>query len=814
MPDKKYTKLARNLLVAGSTVGALGWGAWQASRARFLPKTKGVLKLAGLQAPVEVLRDSWGVPHLYAQNTADLFFAQGFVQAQDRFWQMELQRRTAAGRLAEIFGETALPADKFLRKLELYRTAEKNYLYITENENPLLLERFAAGVNAFLAQQRYPFEIMLLRYQPEPWQPVHTLSWLNVMALGQSNNFWTELGRAELVRTVGPELAAKLEPGQQAGHPLIVPHGVDYTGTDFEKILTEYSKLADLLAAVRAPGASNNWVVDGTKSVTGRPLLANDPHIGAQMPGVFYAMQLSAPDFEVGGATVPGVPGVILGRNRHISWGVTNTMADTQDAFIEKADPHNPRRYEYKGEWLDFETHWEEIRVKGQSTVRQEQFRSVHGPIISEFALDKSGAADAGSSQNSPVALAWSLYEKPLSFEGIIETNQAQNWPEFRAAMKKCGFPSLNFVYADTAGNIGYQYTGVVPLRKKGDGLLPNPGHTGEYDWDGFIEFENLPHLFNPPTHFIATANNRVVNQDYPYLLSNEYLSSARASRIRQLLTAQEKFSSEDFRRMMNDRVTLNGLRFARVVAGLGLEAKDAYETKALALLTAWNGNLTAESVAGALYHVVLNKFLRIIFEPQVGEKATDFLLGVGNGGTSQVTAMVGLSGPHVMSFIERGDTSILPAGLTYQAAMQQALTYGVSWLRGKFGNDLKDWQWGKLHQITWSHVMGAKPPLDLLFNRGPLSFGGDADTLFQGSYAPRQDIFVANAGTPAWRLIADMSQLDHDQIAVTGGQSGSPFSPHYTDLLDGWFSAETHPLPFTRAAVTQASVATLRLEP
>ncbi len=802
----------RNLLLAGGALGVLGYSAWRAGRTRFNSKIEGTLRLEGLRAVVEVIRDKWGVPHLYAESLEDLFFAQGFVQAQDRFWQMELQRRTAAGRLAEIFGEPALVADRFLRRFELYREGERGYQWLMKHEDTMPLDRFAAGVNAFIALKKLPLEFSLLRYKPESWTPVDSVAWSNVVTFGQSNNFVTELARAEVLRAVGPEMAAKLELWPQPGHPLTIPPDANYGGANFASILEEYSKLTDLVGLTKAGGGSNSWVVDGTKSVTGLPLFANDPHLAMQLPGVFYAMHLYAPDFEVIGATIPGLPGVVLGHNREIAWGVTNTMADIQDAYIEQIDPLNPRRYQYKGEWLEFETRFEEIKVKGGPTVRQEQFRSVHGPIVSEFAAGGTVAADGGSVQGAPVSLCWTLYQANYSLQGLLDLNRAQNWEEYRAALKNRPYPSLNFTYADVKGNIGYQYAGLIPIRAKGLGLLPNPGHTGEYDWQGFIPFEELPHLYNPATHYLFTANNKVVDDAYPQYLGGDYLHGARAERIRQLLTAKEKLTVADFNAMFIDVLSLTGLRLVPHLTRLN--ATDSLERRVLAMLATWDGQLGAESVGACLYEVILGKLLRLILEPQLGSVATNHYLGVSEGGISALTALSSKAGPHLIGFLERDDPSVLPTGLSWEAALQKALSSAVSWLRSKFGDELKGWEWGKLHQMEFNHVLGAKQPLDRIFNRGPHPIGGDADTIFQTAYAFKEGQFTANGGTPGWRMIADLSNWENSLMTVTGGQSGSPFSPHYADLIEPWLEGELHPMLFSRETLARYTAGTLKLEP
>lgn len=808
-------KMGRNLWLAGGAgaLGLLGYGAWQAGRTRFSPKITGTLNLEGLHAGVEVIRDQWAVPHLYAESLDDLFFAQGFVQAQDRFWQMELQRRMAAGRLAEIFGEPALVADRFLRRFELYREAEKSYQWTLQHGDTMPLERFAAGVNAFIALKKLPIEFSLLRYKPEAWTAIDSIAWSNVMTFGQSNNFPTELARAEVLRVAGPELAAKLDLSAQPGEPLTIPPEASYSGVDFTKIFEEYGKLTELLGLAKAGSGSNSWAVDGAKSVTGKPLLSNDPHLAMQIPGVFYAMHLHAPDFEVVGATVPGLPGVLLGHNRHIAWGVTNTMADIQDLFIEKIDPLNPRRYEYKGEWLDFEARFEEIKVKGKAApVRQEQFRSVHGPVISEFALGGTVATNGNKAQGAPVSLCWSLYHKPISIEVILDLNRARNWQEYQAALKNWHYPSLNFTYADVEGNIGYQYTGLIPIRAKGWGLLPNPGYTGEYDWQGFIPFEELPQTYNPPAHYVVTANNTVIDQDYFYDLPGDYLNGSRAARIRQLLTAKEQLAVADFQKMHTDVLSLDGPRLATYLTRLNLS--DNLERRAQATLATWDGYLTAESVGGCIYQVTLGKLLRLVIEPQLGSVATNHYLGVSEGGLAALTAISSKAGPRLLGFLEKNDTSVLPPGQSWDEVLQKAFSSAVSWLRQKLGEDLKGWEWGKLHQMPFNHVLGAKQPLDKIFNRGPYPIGGDADTVFQTAYAFKDGEFTANGGTPGWRMIADLGNWENSLMTITGGQSGSPFSPHYADMIEPWLSGELFPMLFSRETLAQHTAGTLKLQP
>jgi penicillin amidase len=756
-----------------------------------------------------VVRDKWGVPHIYAANIEDLLFAQGFVHAQERFWQMEFQRRLITSRLAEVIGEAALTADVTMRRFDLKRVAQQNYDAMSGEEHAYLAA-YTAGINAFLKLKKLPLEFSILRYKPEDWQPLDCLLTSSLNTVAQSGNFEAELLRARLVQKVGVEKAFKLEPFETRDLPLIKPVGADYSGIDFEKMMNEFSRLHELTNVTGAANGSNNWVVDGEKSVTRKPLLANDPHITTTMPGVWYEMHLHAGDLDVAGVTLPGTPFVVLGHNRHIAWGVTNTMADYQDGFIEKVDPANPKRYEYKGEWREFESRNEVIRIKGQPAMHKEFFQSVHGPLMSDFSPN-APYSENGSVHEKAVAVCWTLYEPSRILRAVIKMNRATNWDEFREAMRDWDTPSMNFVYADTAGNIGYQYAGKIPIRGKGTGTLPSPGHTGEYDWVGFIPFEELPSIFNPETHYIVTANQQVVGNDYPYHLSSEYLGGWRARRIRQLLTAKEKLSLEDFRRIQADQYTEPGHTFARLIESV--EPKDEWQRRALGYFHTWDGQLTSTSVAGSLYKMTIYKLLRQLLIPLLGEPLTDKYMGVGEG-LAVINVFSGLPGPMVIRLIEKNDTWLLPEGQTWAEAMSQALSNAIAELRKRLGDDMSGWEWGKLHQAKSEHILGAVKPLDRVFNRGPQPIGGDTDTVWQTGYSGKDGDFSANGPTASFRGLYDLSDLDRSLIGITGGQSGSPFSPHYFDQAEQWINGELHPMLFNRAELAANAEGTLTLTP
>ncbi|HYN87161.1 MAG TPA: penicillin acylase family protein, partial [Ardenticatenaceae bacterium] len=541
-----FTALVSLLLLLVVVGGFLGWWAFWRPR----PQVNGSIRVAGLQAPVEVLRDEWGVPHIYAQNEHDLFFAQGYVHAQDRLWQMDLQRRIGMARLSEIFGEDGLETDRFLRTIGTNRAARADVANL-DPQSLAILEAYAAGVNAFLESHRsnLPIEFRILRYSPELWQPADTAAWAKMMQWSLSSNWEDELFRARLVAELGEPQAADLMALYPEGAPLILPEGVD-----------TYSRLgAPRVAAARMLGdlgfgsgdslGSNNWVVSGAKSTTGRPILANDPHLGIRMPSIWYEIGLHAPGLNAVGASLPGIPALVIGHNDHIAWGMTTLQVDVQDLYIERLNPDNPAEYEVDGRFEPFDIVREEIHVSGRAEPEILEVRvGRHGPLIN----------DVLEGAERPTAFRWLAVAEPSTLLATIgPLIRASTWEEFTAALETWDAPGQNFVYADDQGNIGYYGAARVPIRAQGTGDVPAPGWDGSHDWEGFIPFEEMPHAFNPPEGFIATANNKPVPDDYPFHLGSAWAAPYRQQRIVTLLTAKDKLSLEDMRAIQADIVSL-----------------------------------------------------------------------------------------------------------------------------------------------------------------------------------------------------------------------------------------------------------------
>jgi penicillin amidase len=799
-------KQVRNVGLAAGVLTGLAGAGYYWLRTRYLPQTKGMIKLTGLSAPVEVIRDHWGVPHIYAKTESDLYFAQGFVHAQDRLWQMDFQRRLVAGRLAEVLGEKALPVDRWMKILGMRRAAEGD-LSILPQEARTVIDAYNAGVNAWIARGLFPLEFTLLRYKPEPWTALDSLSWGKMMAWTLSVNWEAELLRAQLIAILGPEVAAELEPGPVSDEPFVIP-----PGTDYSKIGTTASKRAKSARKLSGPPASgglgsNNWVLSGSRTTTGKPLLANDMHLQMSIPAIWYESHLVGGDLELSGVTFPGVPGIVAGHNRDVAWGFTNGFPDVQDLYMEhiRRTDDGQVQYEYQGEWLDAEVHQEPIRVKGKETVNQEVIVTRHGPIINQLAPDLSG--------ETPLALHWTAYDPEQLFSALYQMNRAHNCLEFKEALRTWGTPSQNTVYADTQGNIAYTLTGRVPIRPKGDGRVPVPGWTGEYEWSGFIPFDELPHLYNPPEGFIATANNRTVDGSYPYFLSTDYISSNRVTRIIELIKARPKLDLAAIQDMHFDQVSPHARSIARILSTL--KTDDPELKIVIDAMGKWDGNLSPDSPEASVYEVFYRRLVLLINSGSLGDLAVRYL----GKGPVPLLAETSIFGEHAMEWIISWlkDQASARRGTkkarSRDELLSKALRETVDELKHRFGPSMDSWAWKKLHRIRFSHTLGSVKPLDQLFNRGPYPVGGDSNTIWNtatGYYDLSVDAMVG----PPHRFIADLGDLDHCFGILTPGQSGHPFSKHYADQIKAWFTRGYHPMIFNRKELEGTTEDTLTLLP
>lgn len=773
---------------------------WPLGRLR-LPQVNGSLVMPALEAPVEILRDKWGVAHIYAQNIQDVVFAQGFVHAQERLWQMDLIRRVVSGRVADVLGSAALPTDQGMRTLSLYKTAQQEARLVS-GELAGLLESYCLGVNTWIelacAKHKLPLEFMLLGYEPEPWQVSDSLGWGKMMCWTLAVNWQSELYRSQLVRRLGANRAGELEIDIDRAWAVILDLGQAISG----------GRSADATRLYSGPHAgegvgSNNWVVAGSRSATGMPLLANDMHLELTTPGLWYENHLAAGEFEVTGVTMPGVPMVIAGHNRQVAWGFTDGCPDTQDLYEEHV--RHPEgvgwEYEFKGEWLPVDVRMEVIKVKGGPDVEHEVLTTRHGPLINYLFKD-------AFPDSPPLALRWTALDPGRSFEAFLDMDRARDCLEFRQALRNFDDPAQNVVYADTRGNIAYSLNGRVPLRAKGDGSVPAPGWTGEYEWSGYIPFEGMPHLFNPPGGLIATANNQIQRPVYPYFLGRDYLVSDRAGRILELLGAREKIDLAYIQEMHSDQLSLSARAFARVVAGLQITDPELVEV--VRRMAAWDGRLAADDPLACVYQLAIRHALRILLEHHLGEFGTR-LQGAG--------PFAGQWPEHAWEWFVRlleqpeSPWFNLGNGECRDDVLKRALLLAIKDLKAKFGLRLQDWKWGRLHRLTFNHVLGKQKPLDHLFSIGPFPIGGDGTTIWS-SYSSWNDLKPRPVVGPPFRFIADLGDLEHCWGVLVPGQSGNPFSRHFKDGVKPWFAGQYHPMLFRRDEVEQALEARLVLAP
>ena len=776
-----------------------------AAIAQGLPEAGETLQFSTLQSPVTVYRDEYGVPQIYADNLHDLFFAQGYVQAQDRLFQMDFQRRVGTGTLSEVLGEATLETDRFLRTLGTNRAAAKD-LEVMSEETLSDLQAYADGVNAFISanQDSLPLEFRILGYKPQPWEPLHSVVWGKMMAWNLGGNWETELMRARLLDTMGAEKTADLLPHYPLSGPFIIPPEVksyaSLDAIDFDKVMAVKS----LLKATDPDIGSNNWVVAGSRTTTGKPLVANDPHLGMQIPSIWYLVGLHGGGLDVVGASLAGAPGVVIGHNDRIAWGVTNVGPDVQDLFLEKVNPDNPNQVEFQGKWEDVQVVEERIAVKGQAEPVVETVRITrHGPIMNAV-TSKIGE------EAQPMAFRWTALDSGKLFKSVLKIDQAQNWEEFRSALRDWSVPSQNFVYADVDGNIGYQMPGQIPIRAKGDGTVPVPGWTGEYEWTGTIPFDELPSVYNPEVGYVATANNQVVPDSYPYLISTEWAAPYRAERIVELIESKDKLSPDDFAAIQGDIHPIPTDSFVPLLGAIDLSGASKEAQKAQEMMLAWDRKMDADAPEPLIYETYVRKLAQETFGDELaasGDEALteDYLSSHRNDYTQTLER---LAGEPTNAWWDDVRTSPVEGA---NDIVTRAFEAAVAELQASYGQAPDRWQWGKPHFANFDHlVFGEVSPLNSIFNR---SIPARGTNFTVNAASPAYDTLAMDAGA-SYRHIVDLSNLANSRFIHTTGQSGLAFNPHYDDLIPLWQNVEYLPMRFDRAEIEKSAKDVLVLEP
>lgn len=805
---------------------------------RSFPRVDGEISLSGLDGSVEILRDVSGVPHIYAGSTHDLFFAQGYAHAQDRFWQMDFWRHISGGRLSELFGESQLETDRFLRTLGWARVAQQEWETV-DAEGRLILEAYAEGVNAYLADHSgssLSLEYAVLNltnpgYRPEPWHPVHSLAWAKVMAWDLGENMDEEITRAILLRQFSPEQLAELYPPYPEDAPVIVPGPYPYAVSPAqrekapsllpEEALPALRRTGRAIAALQkllGPGGSgigsNNWVISGKRTASGSPILANDPHLAVQMPSIWYEAALHCMPqradcpYQVAGFTFAGAPGVIVGHTDRIAWGVTNVGPDVQDLFIERINPQNPNQYEYQGEWVDMQVLEETLQVAGGApeilTVRYTR----HGPIISEtYGMLEGFTGQAGIElpEQYAIALSWTALEPNTTFQAIWKLDQARDWEDFREAAASFNVPSQNLVYADVDGNIGYQMPGHIPLRSRGDGGLPAPGWSGDWEWQGYIPFEQLPHLYNPPEGFIVTANHAVVDSRYPYLITTDWDYGTRAIRIRELIEKTPRpLDLEAMAAIQGDNRNLNAAALTPLLLEIPLDEPQLEQARLI--LQDWDYQNALDSAPAALFEAFWKHLLAAAFHDELPE---DFWP---TGGGRWFTVIQRLAQDPDNPWWDDLRTQEREGR---DAIFRRAFGAAVAELSSLQSVDPRDWHWGGLHTVTFRNASLGKSgiaPIEALFNRGPYAASGGSGIVNATSYNAAKDYTVS--WLPSMRMIVDLGDLENSRAINTLGQSGHAYHAHYADMIEDWRAIRYHPMHWARSVIEAEAGGRLVLQP
>jgi penicillin amidase len=761
--------------------------------AAVLPRLDGeiMFPVSSIRAPrgVEIVRDRYGIPHIFADDDRDLFFAQGFVAAQDRLFQIDWWRRVGNGETAEVLGKEALEADRFARLVKYRGDMDAEWASYSPDTREIAVA-FTSGINAYIDHigKKLPIEFQILGYAPKKWQPEDILGRMSGIIM--SGNFQREVARARLIAGVGLDKARLLAPTDPV-RPFAPAPGLDLTGID-NHILAGYRAATKAIGFTPAKTQSNNWVVDGTRSASGFPLLASDPHRAIALPSLRYMVHLKSRNWNVIGAGEPALPGIALGHNENIAWGITIVGTDQADVFVEETNPADGTEYMVRDRWEKMKIIRENVTVKGEKEPVVVELRwTRHGPVLYQDAK-----------RNRAYALKWAGSEPGgAAYLGGLAVGRARNKKEFLAALKSWKIPSLNFAYAEkgTAANstIGWVAGGLVPIRKKHDGLLPVPGNGG-YEWQGFLPVSELPQKFNPPEGFVATANHNILPPGYQHEISYEFAPPYRFLRVTDRLQARKRFAREDFKSIQHDEISIPGQILTRLIKSV--EIKDEALKPFAEMLTEWDGSLSRESRAGPLYAVWLQELHKEFYKPHVPkELLKDLSL---------------LSGPPLLlAALEKPDKTWF--GDQPQESRDQLLrttfARAVERTQKLLPGDPLFWRWGKLHTVTFKHPLATLgQEYARAFNLGPIPRGGDVNTPNNTRY---DDRFHQVHGA-TYRHLFDLADWDRGLATNAPGQSGALGSPFYSNLLYRWAVAGYVPLYYSRGKIEEAAKHRLRLRP
>lgn len=843
-------------LVLVLLIGGVAFFAVHTVRASF-PQTSGEVSVPGVAAPVTVTRNALGVPDIYASSIEDLFFAQGYVHAQDRFWEMDIRRHITAGRLSELFGKDQVSTDAFLRTLGWRRIAEQEVTMLSERSRRIL-DAYSAGVNAYLADHRgdrlsLEYAVLGLQnpdYQPEPWVPADSVAWIKALAWELRSNMDDEIYRSIMSGTVGVDETEKLFPPYPfAKHRPIVEGGAVVNGV-FDQTAVANGGTAAASAPVQARAAlgsaakaakqleawlgeigpgigSNSWVVSGTKTITGQPLLANDPHLAPAMPSLWYQSGLHCTtrtddcNYDASGWTMSGLPGLFIGHNDQIAWGFTNLGPDVTDLVLQKVDGDS---YLLDGQQKAMTTRPEVIKVAGGEPVTITVRETVDGPIISDVAdIDTYTAVGATAPVPAPgstatkqappprgpgyaVALRWTALQPTPMFDAFDILNTAQDWDTFRKGAALFSAPAQNLIYADREGNIGYQAPGIIPIREGYDGKWPIPGWDSRYQWKGTIPFTALPSVLNPPEGWIVTANQAVIGPQYPFFITDDWSYGARSQRIVDLIEqATANGGVIDAERMRQIQMDAQNELASFLVPRLQQLPSVPGTEDAMALFDGWDFQQPEDSAPAAFFNAIWRQMVARMFDA-----AADTALIHASGGDRYWTVIENIwETPDDFWWDDKTTEAVETRDETIRASMLAA----IDELKGLQGSDPQGWRWGALHTLLLrNQTLGDSgiAPIEAIFNRGPIQTAGGESIVDATGWTPVDGYEVD--WVPSMRQVIDLSDFDSSTWVNLTGASGHAFNPNYADQVESWRTGKQYPWAFSADAVQSAATDTLTL--
>lgn len=762
---KKWLIVIAGIIAALALVAFIGF-TWFMNKSK--PVIDGELAVTILDQNVTVTRDEKGVPHIFAKTDADLYRAQGYVQAQDRLFQMDLARRQASGRLSEIIGEATINTDKHFRTFSLRNAAETS-LAAYDDESKQVLEWYAEGVNAFIAQAKesntLSYEFALLGYEPEEWTVVDSLTIGKYMAYDLGGNWNTLAFRHWALQNFDEEKAKELFIKYPENASAII-----------EANIQNPVAVAGQFSAEMLPNefnGSNNWVVSGDKTKSGTPILADDPHLGLSTPSIWYQMHLQSPQQNVSGVIFAGIPGIILGHNDEIAWGVTNVGPDVQDLYIEIPNPDDPTQFRYDGKWEQAEVRDESIKVKDGETVDFEVVVTRHGPIMTDLAFKD-------TEPTAQFSMQWTALQPTAELRAVLGFNKAKTWGDFEKALEDFKAPAQNFVFASKDGTIAYKANGQIPIRKQGEGQLPVPGDSSDYGWEGFIPWGELPTLVNPKEGFIATANNQVIGEDYPYHITDFWAQPYRFERIKEVLEANDAITVDDMMALQMDQHNLYAREFLPdLLTSIKEKDQDGKYAEIMAMLEKWDMVDAKESGAPLVFHTLMIKLQEVLFKDQMPEDMYGIMYGKFN--ITDQLLRTAYSGEKSIWVEEQGGID---------ETVYKAFELTVAQLENQFGKNSSKWQWGDYHQLTFDHTLGsASPILAAYFNAKKVPIGGSKVTV----QAADNDLAGNVDHGASWRFVVDVGDLGSAYHIVGPGQSGHVKSDWYQDQVLDWANGDYH---------------------